>query len=70
MREIPDDGPLPPIARERPDGHIGDLWRCDACGMLWRIDKPEPQRYMNVFPSGLPRWSEAGWWTRFRRNRK
>lgn len=51
---------------ERPDGQVGDLWRCDDCGTLWRIIKPEPRRYVNVFPSPWPRWREAGLWLRFR----
>lgn len=58
--------PAPWKIGERPDGKIGDLWRCDECGELWRIIEPERQRYANIFPDPYPRWREAGWWLRFR----
>lgn len=43
----------------RPDGQLGDLWRCE-CGRLWQI--------WVAGDFGLT-WLAAGWWERFRYRR-
>lgn len=44
----------------RPDGTVGDLWACDGCTAVWRIEPPERlggrTRGGGYSPRGYDRW--------------
>lgn len=42
--------------RNEPTGTVGDLWRCDVCGELWRI----------TYIGDRLTWQFAWWWQRIR----
>lgn len=42
-----------------PDGQVGDLWRCDDCGRLWRIGSID-----SLYPLGDREWRPAWAWQR------
>lgn len=49
-----------------PDGSIGDLWRCDDCGRLWRfMDRPDFNNG-RVHELRHPGWEPASLWQRIR----
>jgi hypothetical protein len=52
----PDPWNSPGVTVERPDGYVGDLWRCE-CGRLWHI--------WVVLDFSLA-WLPAMWWQRVR----
>lgn len=45
-----------------PDGQVGDLWRCDDCGRLWRIGSVDP----GVFGLSDREWCRAWPWQKLR----
>ena len=48
-----------------PNGQRGDLWRCDACGRLWRVDYRPDENRGGHRAQGLE-WLPASWWQRLR----
>jgi len=48
----------------RPDGDVGDLWRCDDCGRLWRVGVEPPPR--GGYSPRWEVWLPAYWWQRLR----
>lgn len=56
-----------------PAGRFGDLWRCDACGELWRVGNgcdvcdprsPSSQCGRGGYHPGSVEWRPALWWQR------
>ncbi len=80
MRDLIAAVPRNPYGREKtqlnlgpvPDGHPGDLWRCDTCHQLWHLRVPQPQYQPEKLNRGAhvsrprPEWQPASWWQRWR----
>ncbi|GAA5076598.1 hypothetical protein HNP84_007342 [Thermocatellispora tengchongensis] len=43
------------------DGAVGDLWRCEACRMLWRVVVSHDTGLIEIRD-----WRRATWWQRWR----
>lgn len=49
----------------KPDGNMGDLWKCDKCGVVWKIGidfAPYVPNSGGYRPRSV-QWIRAGWWT-------
>jgi hypothetical protein len=54
-----------------PMGRLGDLWRCDVCGVLWRVGRAcgicdRGFRHVNGQCAVGLMWRLASWWQRWR----
>lgn len=58
----PTTGSIPAIGAA---GTIGDLWRCDNCGRLWRVAAADENTRSGQQPHGR-HWKPATLWQRLR----